>query len=195
MRHPLSLVITATVLLVGQHASAGPAPTCERMVAAMKRAWRGYYLRIFSRQLNADNQKYIDDKVAAIDKMLPVCQTFNWPARYRRCLAAVGVPYTLVAARRVPDSMAACSRAEYDHGRNRELCEPLLDHYMGLADLDFANLYADHDSAWIQNFRDTHRNSMRQWCLERGLVTDTGSACARGAKKRAEFLACGNDRP
>ncbi len=167
-------------------ANSAPDSSCDSSINVWRRLYREKFLAEYAKhdKPNADVRKRIDEQVETGGKELAAaCRKFGWPATYRRCMATASTP----------DALERCFPTEYDRGRNRELCEPLLDHYMALADVDFADLYRepDHDAEWVADFRRHHLDSMRPWCIERGLVSDTGGACARAAKTRSEFLACG----
>jgi len=173
----LALLLVATV---ASRADSAPDPTCDQAIAVWKRLHRAAELAAI--KASADDRKRIDEQVDANAKDLTAaCRTFAWPVTYRRCLAGATKP----------DALERCFRAEYDRGNNRERCEAVLDHYMTLADTDFAEIFADHDAAWIDDFKRQHRDSMRPWCMERGLVGDAGGSCARAAKTREMFMACG----
>lgn len=174
--------IWVVLVLAYGKAEARPEVTCDRAVETWKRLDRALLLDAIG-QPNADDRARIAKQIESGAKELgAACKKFGWPAEYKRCLAEG----------KKPEALERCFHAEYERGKNREICESLLDHYIELADADFkATLYDGHDAEWIESFRDTHRASYRPWCIERGLTSDTGAACARAAKTRDAFLACG----
>jgi hypothetical protein len=121
-----------------------------------------------------DTRSWVAKRVDAQAKtLLAACQKCAWPVTYRRCLAAG----------KQPEAIGHCFRAEYDRGHTGESCDALLDHYMTMTATHLANLYEGHDARWVGEFESTHRESMKPFCIERGLLSAAGAACTRAATK------------
>jgi len=151
--------------ILAHHAAA--APSCEQTIARWKKL------------VPSDDDVKRNQEQAKV--LLAACRQFQWSAPYRQCLAA-GKKY---------ESRQRCFQEEYERGDNRERCEAILDDYMKLAEIDFADLAKDHDKAWFDDLLTSHRDTMRPWCVERAMMREPQVTCAHGAKTRDEFLQCG----
>lgn len=177
------LALAVVIPAVGHAAPPTTGPSCERTIATFKKLQTRFELDAVSKgKPDRDTRAWVAKRVDAQAKtLLAACQKFAWPVTYRRCLAAG----------KQPEALGRCFRAEYDRGHTRESCDALLDHYMTMTTTHFAKLYEGHDARWVGEFESTHRESMKPFCIERGLVSAAGAACARAATTVTEFLACG----
>jgi hypothetical protein len=177
--------VAVMTLIAGTHASVAGAPaTCEQAGARWQKVYGAFLLAAIrtGSKPTSEERVWVDERVGRMAKEVTgACRKFKWPESYRRCLAD---------AKQASD-LERCFRTEYARGTNAVICDELLVHYRELADVAFTDLYKDHDKIWIDGFREQHVETMRPWCIERGLVTPAGSACARKATSRDEFLACG----
>jgi len=165
-----------------------PAPAvCQNELAHWKSLMREHlaeWLVTAHGELTASDHRDIEDTITTTEaRIRPVCE-LRWSAEMRGCILAATVA----------TDFDGCLHDEYARSPERATCERILDRYMALTDVEFADLYADKDADWIAEFKTVHRVQMQTWCIESGIATADRSACALAAGTRNALMSCAKPR-